>query len=53
MIFSRKSIKFPFPGSFSDESAIKEHIDEVVSHGKVVHARINTIYTQHELHQIA
>ncbi|CAL2027622.1 unnamed protein product [Caenorhabditis brenneri] len=40
-------------GSATDESFVKSHIDDVVNHGKVVHARINTIYTIHELHKIA
>ncbi|EFP03250.1 hypothetical protein GCK72_001691 [Caenorhabditis remanei] len=40
-------------GSAPDESMIRGHIDDVVQHGKLVHARINTIYTIHELHKIA
>ncbi|PIC14314.1 hypothetical protein B9Z55_027262 [Caenorhabditis nigoni] len=40
-------------GDHPDESLIRGHIDDVVSHGKLVHARINTIYTVHELHKIA
>uniref|UniRef100_A0A1I7UNY9 GLTP domain-containing protein n=1 Tax=Caenorhabditis tropicalis TaxID=1561998 RepID=A0A1I7UNY9_9PELO len=40
-------------GTSLDESHVKGHIDDVVNHGKVVHGRINTIYTVHELHKIA
>ncbi|CAI2294893.1 unnamed protein product [Caenorhabditis sp. 36 PRJEB53466] len=50
---SRDKLLEHIRGPHTDESAIREHIDDVVNHGKVVHARINTIYAEYELHQIA
>ncbi|NP_001380241.1 Glycolipid transfer protein domain-containing protein [Caenorhabditis elegans] len=48
-----KMLDYLKAGSVTDESLIRVLIDDVVSHGKIVHSRINTIYTVHELHKIA